>query len=378
MKKYLTLRNLLAVVLLIVIIFIASQPYLQKALIHQQADIDDYKIFANRPVKTGTYQPWKIAADYNKKPVRDSLLTAIEGYETVAFLVIQNGEIRHEQYWDGYGPTSLSNSFSMAKSIVSLLVGMAIDEGKIKNVDQYVSDFLPEFKGGKNGWLTIKHLLTMSSGLNWNESYSNPFSVTTKAYYGNSLRDLVLNLKVEEDPGITNRYLSGNTQLLAFVLEKATGKPLSEYASEKLWKPLGAHYDALWSLDKEGGEEKAYCCFNSNAQDFARLGQLVLNRGRWNGRQLISEKYMSAAISRAAYLNDEAGDPVNYYGYQFWVVEYKDLRITYFRGILGQYIFIIPEKNAVVVRLGKVRGKPIGHHPTDIFVYLDAALALLD
>ena len=378
MTRFLNFRTLLLLSLLALAGFVASQPYLQQALLHGTADIDDHEVFANRTVKAGPHQPWKVAPDYNRKPLSDSARRAIESYETVAFLVIQRGEIRHEEYWEGYGTASLSNSFSVTKGIVSLLVGIAIDEGKIKNVDQPVGDFIPAFREGKNAQLTIKHLLTMSSELDWDESYFNPFSVTTKAYYGNNLTDLVMGLKVVKEPGLVNKYLSGNTQLLGFVVERATGKTLSDYASEKLWQPLGAQHAALWSLDREDGKEKAYCCFNSNARDFARLGQLVPNKGQWNGRQLVSEAYVAAAISRAGYLKDEAGTFVDYYGYQFWVVDHKDLRIPYFRGILGQYIFVIPERNAVVVRLGKDSDRPINHHHPDIRVYLDAALELLD
>ncbi|MCG8473911.1 MAG: beta-lactamase family protein [Cytophagales bacterium] len=358
--------------------FALSPEYLQKALIHQKANIDDYKIFANRKVETGNYIPWKISPSLNSYKIEGKEREDLEALDPVAFLVIQNGEIRYEEYWDGYSDSSLSNSFSMAKSIVSLLTGIAIKENKIKNVDQRASDFIPSYRNETNRSLSIRNLLTMSSGLNWDESYGSPCSITTKAYYGNDINPLIENLKVIQTPGKEYKYLSGNTQVLAMVLEKATGMKVGKYASEKLWKKIGAKNTALWSTDRKGGMEKAYCCFNSNARDFARLGQLVLNKGKWYGKQVVPAHYIKEAISPATYLTRK-GKPVDFYGYQFWILNHRGMEIPYYRGILGQYIFAIPEKNAVVVRLGHKRSKEkIGVHPKDVFQYIDLAMKIID
>jgi len=188
-------------------------------------------------------------------------------------------------------------------------------------------------------------------------------------------------MKVVTTPGEKTVYLSGNTQVLAHVLQVATNKTLAEYATEKLWKPLGAKHDALWSLDAEEGREKAYCCFNSNVRDFARLGQLVLQKGNWKGQQLIPEAYIEEATAPASELKAQWAEGTNdYYGFQFWYLEYKGHKIPYMRGILGQYIFVIPEKNSVVVRLGHKRDKEKGEYyaPKDAFLYLDAALEILE
>src|SRR5690606_32584664 len=190
----------------------------------------------------------------------------LEDLNSVALLRIENGEIVFEKYWDGYSESSLSNSFSMAKSITSLLVGVAIKEGKIGSVDDKVSHYLDGVNEGLAAQLTIRHLLTMSSGSNWSESYQNPLSVTTEAYYGSDLVKAMNRLEIKTAPGTLHKYKSGDTQWLGLLLEKATGKSLSEYASEKLWKPMGAEHPALWSTDHEGGVEKAYCCFNTNAR----------------------------------------------------------------------------------------------------------------
>ena len=167
--------------------------------------------------------------------------------------------------------------------------------------------------------------------------------------------------------------------MLALIVEKASGKSVSDYASEKLWKPLGAEHPALWSVDRPEGIEKAYCCFNSTATDFARIGQMVLDSGQFNNQQIISKEYLKQATVPANWLKGEERDSLDYYGYQFWMLTHKGHKIIYARGILGQYIFIIPSLNAVVVRLGAERSKVIiRHEPSDIFTYLDAAFVLIE
>ncbi|HYC27187.1 MAG TPA: serine hydrolase, partial [Chitinophagaceae bacterium] len=171
---------------------------------------------------------------------------------------------------------------------------------------------------------------------------------------------------------------SCETQLLGMILERIYDKPLSELASERIWKPIGAEHPAKWSIDRPDGIEKAFCCFNSNVRDFARLGKLVLQQGRWDTQQLVPGAYIAEATRPAKWLKNDKGKPLNFYGYQFWIAHYKGLTIPYFRGILGQFIFVIPEKNAVVVRLGEYVSKNRKDYtPTDIFTYLDAALEII-
>ena len=362
------------------IVYISMPDYVQTALRYLGPSIDDYKIFHNRVIEAGEYIPWEEDEDYNNFTISDSIREIIEEYKPIAGLVIQNEKIKYEEYWEGYSEHSFSNSFSAAKSVVSLLVGIALDEGKIKSLDQRVGEFVPAYREGSKKDLTIRQVLTMSSGLNWQESYTTPFSTTTEAYYGTNINSLINSLEVVEEPGKQFLYLSGNTQLLAMVVESATGQRISNYASDKIWKHIGAKHDALWDLDSENGMEKAYCCFNTNVRDFARLGQLILNKGMWNGKRIISEEYLAEATSPKEYLIDkETGDIVDFYGFQWWIVNYKGHQIPYMRGILGQYIFAIKDKNAVVVRLGHERSKEyINHHPKDIYDYLDAAFLILD
>jgi len=362
------------------VFYIVAPDYLVNAMQRLGPRIDDYTFFENRVIEAGTYDPWEIDDNYNKTTLPETVHEQIEEYDPVAFLVIQNEKIKYEEYWDGYNEKSLSNSFSAAKSVVALLIGVALDEGKIKSLDQPVGDFLPEYNEGSRKDLAIRQVLTMSSGLNWEEKYTTPFSTTARAYYGSNIADLVIDLEVVEEPGVYFEYLSGNTQILAMIVEAATGQRISEYASEKIWSSIGAQHNALWCLDTEDGMEKAYCCFNTNARDFARFGQLVLNNGIWNNKEIISEDYITDATTAKEYLLDKRDNkPVDFYGYQWWIIDYKGLKIPYMRGILGQYIYSIREKNAVVVRLGHDRSSEyIGRHPKDVYLYLDAAFMILD
>ncbi len=363
------------IIVLNLVMWSTGKLYLYKALVYNYVNIDDLDLFPSREVKAGNPQPWNIATDYNRMSLTAELRSALEGYETVAFLVIKDDSIRYEEYWDGYGEASLSNSFSMAKSIVSILMGIAYDEGKIKSLDQQVCDFIPEYCSEANRKLTIRHLLMMSSGLNYDEGYSSLFGPTTRSYYDTDLRKQMNELQVVVDPGKELNYMSCNTQLLAFIVEAASGKNISEYASEKLWIPIGAEHDAKWSLDDEDGDEKAYCCFYSNARDFARIGKLFLQKGKWNDARIVSENYVQESITPAPVT--DKGKPNQIYGYQWWLMNFEGHDIFYARGILGQYIIVIPDENIIFVRLGHKRGeKDSEGQLLDLPVYISEVVRL--
>ncbi len=350
MKK--TFYSFLTVLFIVFIAFngwvvATGKDYFYKALIFNFADIDDYTLFPERKIgKSSKPLPWPSSRLTFKTTLTDSLRKNLTALETVALLIIKKDSIVYEEYWKPYTSHSLSNSFSVAKSYINALVGIAIQEGRIQHLDQPVGDFLTEFNEGDKKKITIRHLLQMSSGLNWEEGYSSPFSPTTEAYYGTDLKKLIFKLTPIEEPGKIFRYKSGDTQLLSFVLEKATGKKVSDYAQEKLWEPLGCENDALWSLDKKNGDEKAYCCINSNARDFAKLGKLYLDSGRWQGKQLIPQEFVLTSI-RPNLLPDGDLDmkKADFYGYQWWTVpDYKGHAVFYARGILGQYIIVVPDQ----------------------------------
>jgi CubicO group peptidase (beta-lactamase class C family) len=317
---------------------LSGKTYLFKAAYHNFSAIDDYTIFENNKVaKAKVVKPWPLADQYNQQAYPDSLNRLLEALRTVGVLMIKNDSILFEKYWDGYSDSSLSGSFSVAKSITSILIGVSIKEGKIKSVDQPVGDFLPAFAIGDKAAVKIKDLLTMSSGTDWNESYWNPLSVTAEAYYGSDLVKTATEVKMDTQPGSFHKYKSGDTQLLGLILEKVTGKKLSEYA------------------DDTNGNTTAFCCFNTNARDFARIGKFMLDSGKINGVPVIDSAYWKQSIT-ACNIKDEKGLDCIYYGYQWWI-DPQHPEIFYARGILGQYIIVIPSKKIVIVRLAHKASK---------------------
>ena len=361
------------------LLYIFKVDYLLKAVRtiylkgHATAFLQDYKEFDNRTVpKSHTPQPWEISKDYNSVKPTEELEKWHKKLGTVAFLIIKNDSLWNESYYDNYNKNSKSNSFSLAKSIVSASLGKAIMQGKIKSLDQKVSDFFPQFKEGKAARLTVGDLSSMASGLNWDESYYSPFSITTRAYFDNDLNKVILGLKVVDDPGKAYKYLSGNTQLLAMIIEKATGKSLANYVAENFWEPMGAENEALWQTDHKGGIVKAYCCFASNARDFARFGKLYKQHGKWNGVQLLDSTFIAKSTVPRFSASPE-------YGYGFWTCQYKDKKIFYMRGHLGQYVIVIPQDDLIIVRLGNqhqasTKGSP---HSDDFFAYIDETYKML-
>lgn len=343
--------------------------------------IHDYKTHPTRLVaKSDLPQVWPFDSAYNQQQIPEALMTIIDSNDTHAFLVIQNGKLVYEKYWDGYDSSTISGSFSAAKSIISLLIGIAVDEGKIKSVEEPAGNYLPHFKTNGLEKIRIKDLLTMSSGTSYNESDKSYFSMNAYGYYGEDEEYMVKLMEKKEEPGVFWQYRSGDTQVLGLVVEKVFGKSISALVAERFMQPMGANADAQWLLDGAGRHEKAFCCFNAVARDYAKFGQLVLNKGHWNGKQLVSEKYIAEATTPATHLKDrsENNGPVDFYGYQYWMVNHSGVHAIAQNGLFGQYVYIIPEKNAVVVRLGESKvTTPIHHHQPENFTYIDAALSVL-
>jgi len=223
-----------------------------------------------------------------------------ERTSTVGFLVLHQDSIVFEEYYDGYQASSTSMIFSVSKSITSLLCGIAVDEGHIASVDDPVVEYLPEFADGHPYWneLTVRQCLDMRSGLDYKESYSNPFSDMAKLYYGTNSVKQLKKLGFVAKPGTRHSYQSGTTSIIGLVVERATGVPLAQYLSEKVWQPMGMEFPATFSLDdKKHRVAKAYCGINATTRDLARIGQLYLNRGRYNGKQIVSEEWVEASIT---------------------------------------------------------------------------------
>ncbi len=370
-----------AVICAIIVAYFCLPYYARQALIHLYPKIDDRELFFRDTVSAPeTPSLWAKSHDYNRIGFTPEETAYMDSMETVSFLIVRKDSILVEDYRNGWSDSMTSNIYSCTKSIVSLLAGAAYDEGCIASLDDPVSEYIPSYTKGLQAEVTVKDLLTMSGGMAWDEAYSSLFSLTTHGYYGNDLFDLVTKLEVSEKPGLQYDYRSGETQLLAFVVEAATGTTLSAYAEEKLWEPLGAEHDAYWLLDKENGDEKAFCCFHTTARDAARFGALMLDYGKWKGQQIISRDYMQQALSPAVHLKNEWGeDSLDYYGYQFWIQKYKGREYRLMRGMLGQYIVAIPEHDAIMVRLGKKRSDEYVRESTvDLFEYMDMALRILE
>ena len=274
----------------------------------------------------------------------------LKSHNTVAFIIIRNDSIIYENYFQDYNQHSQIPAFSVTKSFTSSLIGLAIEDGFIKSVDEPVTNYLPEMK--KNGFdkVTIKHLLQMTSGIKFREKGVSPFHEDAKFYYGTNLRQKSLNLKLEREPGTTFEYASGNTQLLALILERSLqGKTISNYLQEKIWHPLGMESEASWSTDKrKKGTVKAFCCLNATARDLAKFGNLYLHQGRWNDQQVLLENWVKEST-----VADTTEGGEKYYKYQWWLSSSSDYLAE---GILNQFIYIHPEKNLVFVKLSSGYG----------------------
>ena len=353
---------------IIILLYIFDYDYILKGVRvvyftgHKTAFIDDYPYFENDVIEKGNNPSlWPNHIDYNTNKETEKLALVNKDLGTIAYVIIKNDSIWFEKYYDGFNANSKTNSFSMAKSITSALLGKAIMEGHIKSLNQPLSDFYPEYDYAKT---TVGDLSSMASGLDWVEHYTSPFSVTARANYDDNLAETILNQKVVKTPGKEFEYLSGSTALLGMVIQKATGKPLAQYLSESFWKPLGAAEDALWQLDDED---------NRLAKDFARFGKLYKDYGKWDGKQLLDSAFVAKSITPRFPEN-----PI--YGYGFWIKTINNKSFFMMRGHLGQYVIVQPEDNIIIVRLGhsKGPGDAIASFTPDIMIYIDEAYKMLN
>lgn len=315
------------------------------------ANIDDGKFFTHNIIKTGSPMPWDKTPEYNNTELPKHIVEDLAHSRTASFIVAKNGKLVHEQYGNGYAQHSKTNSFSMAKAITVMLLGKAIEEGKIKSIDDKFSDYFEEFndKGlAKN--LTLRNLAQMESGLDWNEDYKNPFLPNAKAYYGRSLIKATFSRNFKGSPGERFEYQSGSTQLLGFAVRKAVDQTLAGYLSEKFWAPMGMEHHATWSTD-DSGMEKTYCCIHATARDFARLGQLFLNDGKTGDRQLLNLDFIKQ-------MRTPTEKSKEIYGMGFWINHDNPIKHYYFLGLQGQYIIMVPEHNMVIVRTGSYNNLP--------------------
>lgn len=369
--------------LLIIVLYITDTDYLLKAVRtiylkgYTTAYLEDYKEFDNAVIDNNVPQPWPIHKNYNTVEASENLVDIHEKNGTIAYIIIKNDSIWYESYYDDFNENSQSNSFSMAKSYVSAMLGKAIMDGYIKSLDQPVCDFIPEFCQNKNekaSKMTVGDLSSMASGTNWDERYYSPFSITTRAYFDDDLDKVMLGLNVVREPGTSYKYASGDTQMLAMVLERATGKKLYNYLTESFWKPLGSENPTLWQVDSDDHDMvKAYCCIASNAKDFARMGKLYKDYGKWNGQQILDSAFIAKSITPRFDSSPE-------YGYGWWLKKMDGKSFFMMRGHLGQYVIVEPNDNVIIVRLGhsKGPGDAIATFTPDITTYIEEAYRMLD
>jgi len=284
---------------------------------------------------------------------KNSLVTFsdfLDEHKTLAFIIIRNDTVLFEEYFSDYEDSSIIPSFSLSKVFISALTGIAIDEGYIKSTSEPITEFIPELLQSDPDFskITIEDLLNMRSGIKFNEGYANPFADMAIYYYGRNLTKYITKLKIDRSPDEVYEYLSVNSLLLAMIIERSTGKQLNEYLSEKIWQPLGMEFDATWSTDSKADNQiKAFCCINGRARDFAKIGRLYLNNGKWDGQQVVPETWVKKSMTIINDSKDSQGYP---YTYQWRV---KEDGAIFAKGVLGQYIYVDPEKNVVIVRMGK-------------------------
>jgi CubicO group peptidase (beta-lactamase class C family) len=303
---------------------------------------------------------------------------------TAAFLVIKNDTVLYEKYFDQYNRQTLLPSFSVAKSFVSTLVGIALEEGKIKSLCEPITNYIPELakkdKRFKN--ITIQHLLDMRSGIAWNEGDYGLKDDAIKMGFRPNMMRYIKKIKIATAPKDDSEYKSINTMLLGIIVTRATGKQLNKYLQEKIWQPLGIESHATWNTDKKK-LPVTYGGLNATARDFAKLGTLFLKKGVWNGKQIISKDWVNASVSKdsleayggyrnqwwgaadriyfkdsataAEYINVHSGTKISSYtSRQGSRKFYSKLQTNrYFaEGLLGQFVYVSPDKNLVIVRLG--------------------------
>ncbi len=304
--------------------------------------------------------PIDLPTDFKFQNRTTSITEFLEETDTSALVIIHNGEIIYENYWSKGSIDTQWLSMSVAKSYISALIGIALNDGQITSLQDPISDYLPLLTGSAYDGVTIKEVLQMSSGASWNEDYNDPNSDVNRFgrifAIGGSLGNFTASLEREFPPGTIHRYNSADTQVLGMLLMKVTGKTLSDYMTEKLWKPIGAQNDGYWLIDSDGSE-MAFAGFNATALDYAKLGELYRLKGRLNGQQIIPEDWVMQSITPdAPHLMPGTGDLIADfgYGYQWWIPPGNRQEFSAV-GVYNQFIFVDPTSHVVLVKLSANR-----------------------
>jgi CubicO group peptidase (beta-lactamase class C family) len=359
-----------ALLLLVGISCIVYTPeYVFRCIVNREGKTSDYLFFPERIIAKSSnpyqygYKPndslGTLEVSFLKKGKMSSRLLdeLAQSTDTTSLIVIHKNEVVYEKYYNGYATDSINTSFSTVKSFVSLMIGIAIDEGFIQSEEQPVSDFISEFAGTDFADITIRELLMMRSKIAYRPGGVSSlwFSDGAKSYYYPDLRKLALtSLRIDKDYSGEFHYNNYHPLLLGIILERSTGMSVSEYFRTRIWDKIGAENDASWSLDSdESGFEKMESGLNFRSIDFAKIGSMLINRGKWNGNTIVSEGWLDRSII--------ADEPINEsgIGYQYMWYSFDNGQggYNYFaHGNHGQYLYISPENETVIVRTGNEEG----------------------
>ncbi|MBN30928.1 MAG: hypothetical protein CL845_02890 [Crocinitomicaceae bacterium] len=303
-----------------------------------------------------------------------------EEYMSTAFLVLQADTVRFERYWRDFDEHTVSNSFSACKSIVAMVVGLAVQEGLV-DVEEEIGEYIPRLAGAKGKGLTVEEVLQMRTHIPFGEDYDNPFGFMAKAYYRDNMQSLLEQYEVPDEHGSEWCYQGGNTMLLGELVANLGRGTLSEWVEWGLWQPMGAQNDAFWGLDAHdelGGIERCFAMYYATARDFARFGKLLNNSGDWNGTQLLDSNFVADMLQPIAAQSEACG--ASHYGYQIWLGETEDgLAFSCMEGLRGQFIVSVPALDLVVVRTGFDKDKnKTDDLPSCSYRMIDMARALLN
>jgi len=376
--KYLVLGFLSLLGVLILYGSIAYSPtYVYRVLVWQDSDAFDWQKFPNHPLSASA-TPYHFAS--SPDPRVEELLTSLSGADnwdnfmetngTQAFIVIRDGNILYENYYNDTQRDSIVTSFSCAKSFDSALIGKAIEEGFINSVDDPITTYLPELaeRDPKFNEITIRHVLLMASGLEYTEMrpllFNGDDPLTT--YYTNQRKLALENTFIIAPPVQYFQYNKYHPQLLGLILERTTGMTVTQYLQTRIWDPLGMEYEGSWSTDSKRSDfEKMETGVNARALDFAKFGVLYLNGGNWNGTQIIPQAWVDESTqpllpdNYSDYYSDyvKAMPGTGYYKYMWWGMARDDGSYDFTaEGDKGQFIFVSPENNMVIVRNGTKYG----------------------
>lgn len=357
------MKQLFNIFVFILLVSSLTSCHIGRFFYYNLADAKDYKKFPyqeikrdtlsiNKPVfvvsETSQNSTLEIEQGENSQPLDQYLAK----HKTLAFLIIKKDTLIYEAYFNGYDSNSIIPVFSIAKSYISALVGIALEKDFFKDIEDSMTTYIPELQGKRLGKISLKNLLEMQSGLNYKEKYSSPFADMAKYYYGTNLDKYVQKLQQVETPGMSYNYQSVNTLLLGIALENATGKSPAELLEEWIWQKTDMEFDASWSVDsKKNMRIKAFCCVNLRARDLAKFGKLYLDKGKWNNEQIIPQSWIEESLHIGNNSRDSGGYPYTYH--------WRSLEDSSFfaKGVLGQYLFVDREKDLIFVRLGKSADK---------------------